>query len=173
MECSDIIPYTSYPNEALGLYNRSDYESLSGRIMTAVNSSCSNHTMMRWGACNMLFPRCLMGYDLLLCRNTCLGKGPAGRSGLRVRNASTAHTGDHFVVAGVEASCSGDGKAFLQDLCMQMPEEGCLPGDAMDMMPEKKCDEHEFACGDGQCVHGLTLCDHKFDCRNGADELRW
>ena len=40
-------------------------------------------------------------------------------------------------------------------------------------MNDSKCTEDEFDCGDGQCVHGLQLCDHKFDCKSGADELKW
>ena len=71
---------------------------------------------------------------------------------------------------GVAKSCSGDGRQYLESLCDKLPEEDCLPG-----MPEKEnpCDEHEFHCGDGQCIPGLGVCDYKYQCMNGADELKW
>lgn len=53
---------------------------------------------------------------------------------------------------------------------MQLPEKDCLPALPMN---DSKCTEDEFDCGDGVCIHGLQLCDNKFDCRNGADELQW
>ena len=35
------------------------------------------------------------------------------------------------------------------------------------------CSEIEFNCGNGQCVPGLSICDMKYDCLTGADELLW
>lgn len=69
------------------------------------------------------------------------------------------------------ASCLGDARDRLSQVCMSLPEEGCLPG-AIEAA-EGDCEEDEFSCGDGQCVHGLLTCDNKLDCANGADELRW
>ena len=54
-------------------------------------------------------------------------------------------------------------------LCMKLPEEGCIGGP--DQM--SRCEEDEFNCGNGQCIHGLGVCDRKYQCRNGADELEW
>lgn len=66
--------------------------------------------------------------------------------------------------------CRGASRDYLESICMQLPEEDCLPALPMN---DSKCTEDEFDCGDGQCVHGLQLCDHKFDCKSGADELKW
>ena len=35
------------------------------------------------------------------------------------------------------------------------------------------CGENEFDCGNGQCIPSLSICDHTFNCLNGADELKW
>lgn len=53
---------------------------------------------------------------------------------------------------------------------MKLPDEKCLPADGPQSGP---CGEDEFHCGDGQCIHGLGVCDFKYQCKNGADELRW
>ena len=70
-ECADIVPYTSYPNERLGLKDEESYKNLSMAIKRAINESCGDHEMMRWGACNLVFPRCLLGWELQMCRRTC------------------------------------------------------------------------------------------------------
>ena len=60
------------------------------------------------------------------------------------------------------------------EFCEKLPEEDCYRGEEKPPAPKpEKCDDDEFPCGDGQCIHGLKLCDYKFDCYNGADELRW
>ena len=71
-ECSDIIPYTSYPNKLLALESAEDYERLGDRIQKAA-ANCSDGEKIRWGACHMMFPRCLMGHELYLCKDTCRG----------------------------------------------------------------------------------------------------
>lgn len=53
---------------------------------------------------------------------------------------------------------------------MKLPEEKCLPAP---MNEKSKCSEDEFDCGDGECIPGLGLCDRKYQCRNGADEMKW
>ena len=53
---------------------------------------------------------------------------------------------------------------------MKLPDEECLPAIDVDM---NLCGEHEFSCGDGQCIHGLGVCNHKYECMNGADEIEW
>lgn len=51
---------------------------------------------------------------------------------------------------------------------MELPNEDC------DAVPEKdECGKHEYSCGDGQCVHGLAVCDRQRDCSNWADEREW
>ncbi len=65
--------------------------------------------------------------------------------------------------------CKGEARDTLESLCMKLPTDRCLPGVGMD----GRCDEHEFSCGDGQCIHGLGVCDHKYQCMNGADEINW
>jgi len=83
------------------------------------------------------------------------------------------HASDAFAclfAEGVRSKCTGDGLAYLESVCMKMPEERCLsegPG------ADDVCGEDEFHCGDGQCIDGLKVCDYGYDCHNGADELRW
>ena len=55
-------------------------------------------------------------------------------------------------------------------LCKKLPEERCIEG-PYDYM--SKCEEDEFHCGDGQCIHGLGVCDGKYQCMTGADERMW
>lgn len=35
------------------------------------------------------------------------------------------------------------------------------------------CEDYEFNCGDGRCIHGLSVCDNNYDCLTGTDELDW
>lgn len=60
---------------------------------------------------------------------------------------------------------------MLMDVCMQLPEENCYDG--VDYEEKRDCGEYRFDCGDDTCVHGMKLCDNRFDCGNGADELGW
>ena len=76
----------------------------------------------------------------------------------------------NFITDGIRDGCRGASRDYLESICMQLPEKDCLPALPMN---DSKCTEDEFDCGDGQCVHGLQLCDHKFDCKSGADELKW
>ena len=69
----------------------------------------------------------------------------------------------------VRKSCEGQSKEHLAMLCMKLPEEGCIGGP--DQMT--RCEEDEFDCGNDQCIHGLGVCDRKYQCMNGADELEW
>ena len=73
------------------------------------------------------------------------------------------------IVEGVSKDCEGDAKDYLEKLCMKLPDDKCIGG------PDEvsKCEEDEFDCGNGQCIHGLGVCDTKYQCRNGADELEW
>ena len=66
-------------------------------------------------------------------------------------------------------SCEGKSKEHLEMLCMKLPEERCI--EAPDQM--SRCEEDEFDCGNGQCIHGLGVCDRKYQCMNGADERGW
>lgn len=67
-------------------------------------------------------------------------------------------------------SCpDGASKAYLEELCMKLPDKDCLP---MEQNPYT-CSADEFDCGDGKCIHALGVCDKRFDCYNGADELQW
>ena len=72
-ECRDLIPYTSYPNARLGLYERDDYEELIDMIRGAT-ANCTDQEKIRWGVCNSVFPRCLKGFPLYMCRDVCEGK---------------------------------------------------------------------------------------------------
>ena len=75
-----------------------------------------------------------------------------------------------YFTEGVHKSCDGEGKEYLEYLCNKLPDDACIGG------PEdvkRECEEDEFNCGNGQCIHGLGICDGKYQCRNGADELEW
>lgn len=72
----------------------------------------------------------------------------------------------------VNRSCSGDSYEELAAVCMTLPENGCHNGTLDEA--QRGCREDQYACGDGTCVHGLQLCDYKYDCLGtGADEVGW
>lgn len=55
---------------------------------------------------------------------------------------------------------------------MALPTEGCYNGTEVE--EDTDCGEHGFHCGDGTCVHGMQLCDYRYDClATGRDELGW
>lgn len=71
-ECKDIVPYTTYPNKIFELETEEDYLNFSTTIQKALANCTIDELTAKWGVCNMMFPRCLMGFELQLCRNTCL-----------------------------------------------------------------------------------------------------
>ena len=72
MECSDIIPYTSKTNKLYELETKEDYGNFSEAVMRSLEQCTFDPYMARWGACNMIHPRCLMGWELQFCRKSCL-----------------------------------------------------------------------------------------------------
>jgi hypothetical protein len=66
-----------------------------------------------------------------------------------------------------------ESRQALLDLCRKLPEEDCYRGEEKPAPEPAECDEYEFDCGNGQCIPGLRVCDYKYDCYNGADELAW
>jgi hypothetical protein len=70
--CSDVIPYTSYPNTLFNLTDKEDYEEFSMMVKGAIENCTDPETLMK-GACHIAFPRCLMGFSLYMCRQTCMG----------------------------------------------------------------------------------------------------
>ena len=74
------------------------------------------------------------------------------------------------VTEGVREGCHGDARDVLEEICMKLPEERCISSPYYDT---SMCEEEEFDCGYGNCIHGLGLCDNKYQCLNGADELMW
>ena len=72
-ECKAVIGYTSYPNKRFNLSTEADYYNISSLIWQAAHE-CDDTDEVIAGACNIVFPRCLMGYSLELCRQSCLGK---------------------------------------------------------------------------------------------------
>ena len=67
-------------------------------------------------------------------------------------------------------NCEDKARHHLLKLCMKLPEKDCIEGPITNMT---RCEEDEFNCGNGQCIHGLGVCDNMYQCMNGADELEW
>jgi hypothetical protein len=72
-ECKAVIGYTSYPNEQLGLYSEDHYRNVSMRVWEAAQE-CREPEKVVQGACHVVYPRCLLGHTLYVCRQTCLGE---------------------------------------------------------------------------------------------------
>ena len=70
----------------------------------------------------------------------------------------------------VYENCQGEARNHLEMICMKLPEEKCLHSPDMEM---SRCEEDEFDCGDGKCIHGLGICDNKYQCLSGKDETQW
>ena len=75
-----------------------------------------------------------------------------------------------WIVDETRKSCEGESRKYLEMLCMKLPEEHCIDGPMNNI---SRCEEDEFNCGNGQCIHGLGVCDRKYQCMNGADEHEW
>lgn len=67
------MDYSTVPNELFGLMNETDYIQMGGKLKEAADN-CSDPEAIYWGACNILFPKCLLKETLLLCRESCLGE---------------------------------------------------------------------------------------------------
>jgi len=102
-ECADVVPYTTYPNKLFMLNGTAQYTQFSDNITAALmNCSGLDELSTRWGVCNIMFPRCLLGFELQLCRETCL--------------------------SGIVSYCQEvDSLAYLTQICEQLPDEKCLP----------------------------------------------
>ena len=85
-------------------------------------------------------------------------------------HVSLANMSIRSIAEGIREHCYGVHRDYLESLCMELPEEMCLEAPETNMT---RCGEHEFDCGDGKCIHGLGLCDGKYQCMTGADELMW
>ena len=73
-ECADVVPYTTYPNKLLMLNGTEQYTQFSDNITAALmNCTGLDEYWTRWGVCNIMFPRCLLGFELQLCQETCFG----------------------------------------------------------------------------------------------------
>lgn len=72
-ECKAVIGFTSYPNERLGLDSAEEYYNVTMMAWRAAQQ-CEDADEVIAGACHVIYPRCLMGYSLELCRRTCLGE---------------------------------------------------------------------------------------------------
>lgn len=70
----------------------------------------------------------------------------------------------------IQEGCDGESEKILVDVCMKLPNEDCIPHPYMNL---SRCGEDEFDCGDGKCIPGLDICDNKYQCTSGADEVRW
>ena len=73
-QCSDIIPYTSMTNKLYDLETEEDFKNFSMSLHMALENCTMDKDVARWGACNMIYPRCLMGWELQFCRQSCLGR---------------------------------------------------------------------------------------------------
>ena len=71
--CKKIIGYTKYPNEHLNLFTEGDYYNITAEIWHAAEQ-CEDTDEVIAGACHVVYPRCLMGYAVPLCRQACMGE---------------------------------------------------------------------------------------------------
>lgn len=67
------MDHAKYPNPILEPMNETELMMMGERLKAAADN-CSNPEVVRWGACNIMYPKCLLGETLQLCRQTCLGK---------------------------------------------------------------------------------------------------
>ena len=72
-DCRDIIPYTTKTNKLYELETEEDYKNFSDAAIKALEQCTIDAYTARWGVCNMMFPRCLLGWELQFCRQSCLG----------------------------------------------------------------------------------------------------
>ena len=72
-ECRDIIPYTTYPNQLYELNTTEEYAAFNESIWMALDNCTMDPYFARWGVCTMMYPRCLQGWELQFCRQSCLG----------------------------------------------------------------------------------------------------
>ena len=72
--CSDIIPYTSQNNTLFELETEEDFKNFSMSLHMALENCTMDKDVARWGACNMMYPRCLMGWERQFCKWSCLGE---------------------------------------------------------------------------------------------------
>lgn len=77
--CKAVIPYTDYPNKRFDLFIEDDYYNISMKIHEAAQE-CEDPDEVIAGACSIIYPRCLMGYTLEICRQSCLGKRERNRN---------------------------------------------------------------------------------------------
>jgi len=89
---------------------------------------------------------------------------------VRVYNGFTTKRWPVALFQKQSVSCHGEGRDYLESLCMKLPEEECLPAIESPVQP---CADHEFSCGDGQCIPDVKLCDGVFDCCDFSDESQW
>ena len=176
--CEDIIPYTSKTNTLYKLETEEEYKNFSGAVIKSLEQCSIDPYMARWGACNMIHPRCLMGWELQLCKQNCLGMSRFKlflafsmyrRYWLQIILISQLALLLHLI-DGVKENCQGEARDHMLMLCMKLPEKDCIEGP---MGNKTTCEEHEFNCGNGQCIPGLGVCDRRYQCMNGADELEW
>ena len=73
LECAPYVEYATAPNKLFELMNETDYLEM-GTMLKAAADNCSEPEKLYWGACNILYPKCLLGETLPLCRETCLGE---------------------------------------------------------------------------------------------------
>ena len=72
-ECRDIIPYTTHSNRLYGLNSTEEYSNFTDAIRASLEQCTIDPYLARWGACYIIYPRCLLGWELQFCRKSCLG----------------------------------------------------------------------------------------------------
>ena len=61
-------------NKLYDLETEEDFKNFSMSLHMALENCTMDKDVARWGACNMIYPRCLKGWELQFCRKSCLSK---------------------------------------------------------------------------------------------------
>ena len=72
-ECKRVVHYTSRSGKKLALPEYGEDSANATMAILRAARECEDPEEMVAGACLAVYPRCLLGHSLPLCRRTCVG----------------------------------------------------------------------------------------------------